>query len=342
MEALDFLESQSKDLSPVFAVHGDEDFLRRQVIQSIRRRVFGSEADEFGLSTYAGESAQWPEVLAELETRPFFGPLRLLVIDNADPFVTLARPLLEKYVAHPAPTGILVLDLKSFPATTRLAKSLPSTASIVCKALVPARAIDWCRRWATQRFAQTVSLAAARILVDLVGPELGLLDQELAKLSTYVGPGQPIGEQEVDLLVGNSSEANTFKVFDAIAAGDIKAAMQVIDRVLTQGDEPLRVLGAFTYQLRNLVHIVRLTQQGHRIREAFDTLGVPPYGRARLEQLARHLGKKRIDRLYEWLIETDQALKSSSQLPARVLLERLVARLAQPAASNARARSLSG
>jgi DNA polymerase-3 subunit delta len=342
MDALDFLESQSTDLAPVFAVHGDEDFLKRQVIQAIRRRVFGSQADEFGLSTYAGDSAQWPEILAELETRPFFGPLRLVIIENADPFVTLARAALEKYVAHPASTGVLVLELRSFPSTTRLAKSLPTSASIVCKALTPARAIDWCRQWATQAYTQTISAVAARLLVDLVGPELGLLDQELAKLSTYVGAGQDIGEKEVDLLVGNSSEANTFKVFDAIAAGDFQAAMQVIDRVLAQGDEPLRVLGAFTYQLRNLVHVVRLTQQGHRIREAFDTLGVPPYGRARLEQLARHLGKRRIDRLYQWLIETDQALKSSSQLPERVLLERLVARLAQPATSKPMARSLSG
>jgi len=208
--------------------------------------------------------------------------------------------------------------------------------------LPPARAIDWCKHWATQRYEQTISPAAARLLVDLVGPELGLLDQELAKLAVFVGPGQGIGEKEVDLLVGNSSEANTFKVFDAIAAGDIQAAMQVIDRVLAQGDEPLRVLGAFTYQLRNLVHIVRLSQQGHRIQEAFDMLGVAPFARTRLEQLARHLGKKRIDRLYQWLIETDQALKSSSQLPQRVLLERLVARLAQPATSNPRTRSLSG
>jgi DNA polymerase-3 subunit delta len=342
MDALDFLESHSTNLASVYAVFGDEDFLKRQVIQAIRRRVFGSEADEFGLSTYAAESAQWPEIQAELETRAFFGPVRLVIIENADLFVTQARPALEKYVARPAPTGILVLELRSFPATTRLAKSLTGSASIACKALPPARAVDWCRHWATQRHEQSISAAAARLLVDLVGPELGLLDQELAKLSVFVGPGQGIGEKEVDLLVGNSSEANTFKVFDAIATGDIGAAMQVIDRVLAQGDEPLRVLGAFTYQLRNLVRIVRLTQQGHRIREAFDTLGVPPYGRTRLEQLARHLGKKRIDRLYQWLIETDQALKSSSQLPERVLLERLVARLAQPAASNPRAPSLSG
>jgi DNA polymerase-3 subunit delta len=341
MEALAFLESKSKEPAPVYAVHGDEDFLKRQVIQAIRARVFGTDADEFGLSTYAGDTAQWPEILAELETRPFLGPQRLVVIENADPFVTQARPALEKYFANPASTGILVLELRSFPSTTRLAKSLPASASIACKALPPARAIDWSKHWASQRYKQTISLAAARLLVELVGPELGLLDQELAKLSIYAGPGQPIGEKEVDLLVGNSSEANTFKVFDAIAAGDTQAAMQVIDRVLAQGDDPLRVLGAFSYQLRQLVQTVRLTEQGQRIREAFDTLGVPPYGRPRLEQLARHLGKKRIDRLYQWLLETDQALKSTSQLPPRVLLERLVARLAQPATPSPRSRSLS-
>jgi hypothetical protein len=43
----------------------------------------------------------------------------------------------------------------------------------------------------------------------------------------------------------------------------------------------------------------------------------------------RHLGRRRLDRLYDWLLETDQGMKGGSALPPPVLLERLVVRLAR-------------
>ena len=59
------------------------------------------------------------------------------------------------------------------------------------------------------------------MLVDLVGPEMGLLDQELNKLSVYIGAKSKIETEDVDKLVGNNRAADTFKIFDAVAAGAI-------------------------------------------------------------------------------------------------------------------------
>jgi DNA polymerase-3 subunit delta len=47
----------------------------------------------------------------------------------------------------------------------------------------------------------------------------------------------------------------------------------------------------------------------------------------------RHLGRRRLDRVYDWLIEADLAMKSTAALPERVVLERLVVQLARPRVS---------
>ena len=60
--------------------------------------------------------------------------------------------------------------------------------------------------------------------------------------------------------------------------------------------------------------------------------GVPPFARDGVERQLKHLGRRRLARLYDWMVETDLALKSSGSLPPRVLLERLVVRLARPRA----------
>jgi DNA polymerase-3 subunit delta len=56
---------------------------------------------------------------------------------------------------------------------------------------------------------------------------------------------------------------------------------------------------------------------------------VPPFAARGCEQQLRHLGRRRLDRLYDWLLEVDLGLKGGSELPPRTLLERFVVRLAR-------------
>jgi DNA polymerase-3 subunit delta len=330
MDSLAFLEATgTPNPHPVYVLHGDEDFLKRRVLALLRSQVLGPAGDDFGLSTHDGDRAAFAAVHDELETLPFLSPRRLVVVENADPFVTRHRASLEKYVAGPAASGVLVLDVKSWPATTRLAKLIDADASISCKALPAYRLPPWCVAWAASRYGKKLAAPAASLLVDLTGPDMGQLDQELAKLAVYVGPADRIDTADVDRLVGSSRAENTWKVFDAIAQGKAGEALAVIDRLLDQGEEPMRILGAFSMQLRRLAQAARLTQRGLPVQAALEQVGVSAYSLKGCEQQMRHLGMRRLERLHDWLLEMDLGLKGSSQLPPRTLLERLVVRLAR-------------
>jgi DNA polymerase-3 subunit delta len=330
MDSLTFLDRAPKgDPQPVYVLHGDEDFLKRQVTAALHTRILGGDADAMGLSTYEGDKAEFSAIRGELETLPFLSPRRLVIIEKADPFVTKHRAVLEKYVANPAATGVLVLDVTSWPATTKLAKALAGDATITCKAPSAQKLPDWCVQRAAAHGKQ-LTAQAARMLVDLVGPEMGLLDQELAKLAIYVGDAKRINPDDVDKLVGHSRGENMWKIFDAIAAANPAEALTILDRLLDQGEEPLRILGAFSMQLRRLAQAHRMTQQGNPLLPALEQAGVPPFGIKSAEQQLRHLGPGRAERLYDWLLEADLGLKGSSQLPPRTLLERLIVQLARP------------
>src|SRR5205807_8997760 len=119
---------------PLYGVHGDEDVLRRRVLDALKAFVLGGEGDDFSISTHPGDKATFAAVFDELQTVPFFGARRLVVVENADPFVVRNRAALEKAVGDLPATGPLVLDVKSWAANTRLAKPVPDAVTIVCKA----------------------------------------------------------------------------------------------------------------------------------------------------------------------------------------------------------------
>jgi len=301
-------------------------------LAALRERVLGGEPDAFGLSSHEGDKADFAAIRGELETLPFLSPRRLVVVDKADPFVTRHRAALEKYVSNPASTGILVLDVASWPANTKLAKALAGDATISCKVLPVRRLPEWCvQRAQSARGKQLVS-SAANLLVDLVGADMGQLEQELAKLAVYVGAGKRIDAEDVDKLVGHSRTENVWIIFDAIANGRVGEALAILDRLVEQGEAPLGLLGAFGSQLRPLARAYRLNERGMPLAAALEQAGVPPFRLRSAEQQLRHLGRRRAERLFDWLLEADLGMKGSSQLPERTQLERLVLQLARPSA----------
>jgi DNA polymerase-3 subunit delta len=183
--------------------------------------------------------------------------------------------------------------------------------------------------WAAAEHGKTLPTPAARLLVDLVGAEMGLLDQELAKLAAAVGSASRVEAADVERLVGDSRDEDVWKVFDLMSSGRIGAALDLVNRSLDQGEEPLRLLGAFGYRLRQLAQAARLTTQGVSLGEALERVKVFPHVRRQAEQQMRHLGRRRLDALYDWMIETDFGIKGASSLPPRTQIERLVVRLAR-------------
>jgi DNA polymerase-3 subunit delta len=330
MDALTFLDgTEKRKVRPVYVLHGDEHFLKRHVLDAIRKLVLGEDDDGFGYTSFAGDKTTFAEVHAELSTLPFFGSKRLVVVNAADPFITKARDKLEDYAKEPSKTGVLVLEVASFPATTRLAKML-GEGGINCKAPTSRALTDWCVRWCASQHGKQLAPQAAALLVNLVGADMGMLDQELTKVALYVGDRSTrIEAKDVDKLVGASREEETWQIFDMIGAGKTAEALAHLDRLLTQGEEPLKLLGAFSWQLRRLAQVGRLCTHNHSLGQAMDRAGVQPFARKGVEQQLRYLGRNRLNHIYDWLLQVDMGIKGSSQLPPRTLLERLVVLLAR-------------
>lgn len=330
MDALTFIEKSTKTKpAPMFAVTGDEDFLRREARAKLVADLLEDADPEFAVTAYPGESAAWATVKSELETLPFLAPRRVVVIEQADTFVTDHRSQLEKYVADGASRGVLILEVKKWPSNTRLAKALGPSATIVAGAPFVGKLPAWCRARAKSHYQCELASDAAEWLVEIVAQSMGVLDQELAKLAAFVGNEKVIRREHVDQMVGRSRNAEVFKIFDVIGQGKPAAAMTILRRLYDQDEEPLAILGAVSWQLRRLGAVSRLARAGLTLQEAFNQAGVQPFARGGMETLLRHLGRARMDRVYDWLLEIDLGMKGGSTLPDKLQLERLIVKLAR-------------
>jgi DNA polymerase III subunit delta len=346
----DFLDRPA-GTGPVVVVFGDEPFLKQLALNHLRAALVPD--DDEPLTTFDGPSASWADVSDGLRTVSLFHPggPRTAVVRDADGFVQEHRPRLEKYVDRPEREGVLVLEVSKWASNTRLYKLVDQQGlQIECrvpqvtrgKQKVPdeSRVVEWLIVWARKRHEAKLTKTAAKLLVQLVGPEFGLLDQSLAKLALFISPKGSVTDSLVRDVVGGWQAKTAWDFVDAAVAGDSAEALLQLDRLLQSGEPPQALFGSISWSLRRFAAATRIYQRAERqhqpikVADALEKAGFFKWQHEAMRKAERHLkqlGRDRASQLHSWLLETDLALKGSHSSPdlARLTLEHLVLRMDQ-------------
>ncbi|AGA27261.1 DNA polymerase III subunit delta [Singulisphaera acidiphila] len=331
MHAIDFLKDPSKvPVKPVYAVFGDDVYLRRESLASIRRLILHGDDEEMGLTRFAGEHASLADVIDEVRTVPIFAKRKVVIVDGADPFVTAHRKELEAYVEHPSTAGVLVLAVKLWPSNTKLAKNLEKAGlSIECKGPSEKVLGAWLVHMAKTRSEVRLDSDAASLLIELVGTEVGLLISEIEKLAVFVGAQARIQRDVVARMVGAGRIEDVWNVLTATTTGRGEVALDLLDRLLGAGEHPIGLLAAMSASLRKVHHAGQLRRNRMPLDNACEEAGIK-FGRDKVRLQHAHLGPRRVDQLPRLLLQADLDLKGASNLPPRVVIEKLLIELARP------------
>lgn len=343
--ALDFLEKgKPDDLAPWIVLVGNEAFLVLEALRHIKALFYGEgEATE----TRFDDTAQWRDVRDELATRSLFGggEARMVVVSDADKFVTRHRDALEADVASQRKSGLLVLAVQSWPGNTRLAKAIAEKGLVVeCKPPSQGRNTDtkrvqtWLRQRAKSHHHIQLDPEASRLLLELCGLEFGLLDQSLAKLAVWTTE-KNVDAELVKTAVGGWSTKTAWDMIDAALSGDTAAALGQWDHLLQAGENPIGVFAQISFTLRRLAAATRFYQEARdeqrpiRLGDALMQAGVRDWPSGNIQNCEKQLlrlGRVRASQLYRWLLETDLALKGSHSTAhrARWCIEDLFLRMA--------------
>ncbi len=324
-----------KSLGVVLLV-GDEPLLRKEVLGWIASQVLGPQADSQLVDTFDGAEASLEEVLDLWSTRGLFAATRVVVVREADPWIKRHRPALEKALAQPPPGSTLVLAADSEASNTRLYKLVERVGLVVrCQGPAAAKLPAWLVARAESRHGASLDEDAAALLVERVGEDLALLDQELAKLAAACGSQGRITPEEVRRLVGSWRTQVVWDLIDAALQGDAARALDQLDQLLHSGQDVFGVLAPLAFVLRRMAAATEIflhqARQGRRpdladaLTQAGEKRFVLQTRTAQLRQIGRHRGRE----LMAWAAEADAALKGYSQLPPRLVLERLLVRLAR-------------
>ncbi|NOY41706.1 MAG: DNA polymerase III subunit delta [Planctomycetes bacterium] len=351
VNALKFLmQPSSHQPGAVCAITGDDAFLRHEVRTTLAGELSSSDSEGLEIETLDGRTAELRDVIDALRERSLFGSgRRVVVVEEADALVKRYREKIEHYLEKPAADAVLILEVKTWPANTRLAKAVvKSGLTIRCQVPQQGRELteftkqlkDWLVQVAQTQAEVELDRQAVDLLLEQLPTEPGILCQEILKLALLVDEKNKIDSALVRDHVGSWRTRKTWDMIDAAAEGRAADAIGQLHRLLAAGEEPHALLPQMASTFRRFAAAVRVVEQaesqGRRVslRMALEQSGMPPFKLSAAEGQLRQIGRPRAKQLYEWLLAADLQLKgyNSPKDRARRVLETLIVRLAKQAA----------
>jgi DNA polymerase-3 subunit delta len=250
---------------PAILLLGQEPYLRDICRRQLIDQYVPEAARTWAVSRFSAERGDVQAALDQAQTLPMLSPQQVVFLEEAEAIEEFAEKKreeavkqLESYLGDPAPFTVLVMEAAHLDQRMKLSKLLVEKSLVVEVDLGedPSRrsaaAVALARSLAKEQGVE-FERGAAEDLAECVATDLQRLKTEIEKLSTFAGDRKLIRREDVTLMVISERAATVWEMADMLASRQAKCALDFLDRLLRDGEEPLQMLGAMAWMYRKLV-----------------------------------------------------------------------------------------
>jgi len=330
----------------LYIIGGPDDFSVSRELERLKQTAGDPAMLATNTSVFEGGQINLNDLKVACETVPFLAEKRLVIVygllenfavrTGAGRTPAGKKPetqtaTYEQYAGvlnHTPDTTLLVLIENEIKDNNPLLKLVKSSA--VVKEFPALKGLEL-QQWINQRVVDaggSISPNAVRLLSRLVGSNLWAMSGEIQKLTLYAD-GRRIEEADVNKLVAYVQQVSVFNMVDAIVEFNLPRAGALVQQLLGEGESPLGLLSMLNRQMRLIVRARELKSQKIPEAEIKSRLGIGNdfVFRKVIEQSQRYT-LPRLRQVYEKLLETDIALKTS-RYEGDLALDILVTELCQ-------------
>src|SRR3989441_467023 len=322
---------------PAILLLGEEPYLRDACRALLIERFVPETSRIWAVSRYSADRGETQEALDQAQTMAMLSPQQVVFLEDVEAIEKLGEKnrdevveQLGAYLEDPAPFTVLVMEATGLDQRMKLGKLLAEETLVVecglsenagerqTAAVALARAIG-------KEQGVEFEKGAADALAEFVAADLMRLKTEIDKLATYAAEKKVIARADVGALVISEKTTTVWELADLLASRQPKKALEFLDRLLRDGEEPLSMLGAMAWMYRKLIEAseMRGVTNGWQAARA---LGMRQEQAELALQNARRISKSRLLDGLRALQKADDRLKRGGE-DSRAVMEFLVTEL---------------
>jgi DNA polymerase III subunit delta len=316
----------------VYFLFGEEEYLKDELATSLVAAHLDPATRDFNFDQVRGTDTT-PEALASiLATPPMMAEWRVVVVRETQALATSSRTraVIEEALERSTP-GLALILIATLPdkAKAQIYEKLKKQAVAVAFPLLNAADVPG---WLMER-ARTdgyeLQSKAAQAMASAMGPELGVLLQELKKLYDFTRDRKQIKLEDVTEVVGSVPRQNRWEWFDMLGERRFPEARAALPILLDSGETGVGLIIGMG------AHFIRLGILAAGGEKALEN-ALPAHQKwlaSRLGRQAKRWKAQHLETALDDLLRADRLLKSSNlgDLP---ILDEFILRLEAQAHAN--------
>ena len=271
--------------SQVYLFYGEEGLLIRQMANKVIEAALAPEDREFNLISMESDPGI-PELLNLVESAPFFGDYKVVVIQNSKFFQAARRkssaaedmdeeengeaggeatkdatdstdPRLLNLLANMPPFTTLIFTAAKADKRRKLLKVVAENGQV--RELNPFRPMEerGIRVWVEERLAELgkrMNREAMDHLFAVISTmsqiSRGFLSSEIEKAALFVGEDPMINKKALEEVMASVPEVSAFAMTDALARRNVAQALSRMEELFVSKEPPLKIIGLLAYNVR--------------------------------------------------------------------------------------------
>jgi DNA polymerase-3 subunit delta len=289
----------------IVTLTGSNDFARSAELKKLVA-AFVQEHTDMGLERLDGEEHDAARMRESASAMPFLTARKMVVLREPGKQKAFAENIsaILKDVADT--TDLIIVEPKLDKRLSYYKTLKKETDFRELNELDAGGLARWAGDYARGR-GGSLGASEARLLVDRIGPNQQLLQQELDKLLAY---DLHITKETIGLLTEATPQSTVFELLDAAFSGRTRRAFELYREQRALKVEPQAIIAMLAWQLHVLAVIK--TAGARSVEDIARTAKLNPFVVRKSQALARGLSLSNLKTKIAELLELDLALKTKS------------------------------
>lgn len=264
----------------IYLFYGIEDYLIQKEIDNIKQKY---KIEEISISRHDLINTNIEKIIEDCEMNSMFTDKKVIIVNNSYIFTGQSKKgqieqnleALEKYINNPNIDTLLIFISDSEKLDERkkivrlikqkgIVKEFNTTTNI--NSIVKSFFNDY-----------KISDSSITKLINRVGNNLPLLEEEAEKLKLYKDDTKEINDEDILKITNKNVDLDIFKLIDNIIMKNKKVATETYNEMIKYGEEPIKILTMIASQIRLMYQTKLLYKKGYTEKDSASLLGIHPY-----------------------------------------------------------------
>lgn len=249
-------------LKKAYLLFGEEVYLRN-VYKNKLLKAMNPDGDTMNFAVFQGKNIVAKEIIDLAETMPFFADYRTILIEDTNLFKSSNEELCNYFKKGPCETTRFIFSESEVDKRSSFYKIIKEYGNAVEFKTQDDEAL---KKWVAKLLADNnlrITGSTADYLLVKTGNDMGNINSEIEKLSSYAFGKTEVTKEDIDAIVTPIAVNRIFDMMDAIADRQQTSALNMYYDLIALKEEPIGILAMIERHFNKLIQIKDLRQRGY-------------------------------------------------------------------------------